>query len=167
MMAMTALGYLIAWGPFAALCMWEMVTKPRVSRGNTSDVSFNMKTNIMSLSRLFISIYKRSFQLKDYNINVLGHSRDLPSGGLPVCQVRHCLQSLHLLLHVQGLQKGHRDCVQKVLLELEMSWKWTTCFQIMSELRRWSRQQQLQYREKQFLQNWRYIIFIQSVNQWS
>ena len=41
MMAMTALGYLIAWGPFAALCMWEMVTKPRVSGGNTSDVSFS------------------------------------------------------------------------------------------------------------------------------
>ena len=162
MMAMTALGYLIAWGPFAALCMWEMVTKPRVSRGNTSHVSFSMKTNIT-----YVIFQPKDYNYNNNNINFSGHSRDLPSGGLPVCQVRHCLQSLHLLLHVQGLQKGHRDCVQKVLLQREMSWKWTTCFQIMSELRRWSRQQQLQYREKQFLQNWRYIIFIQSVNQWS
>ena len=58
--------------------------------------------------------------LKCYDLKiVLGHTRDLPSGSLPVCQVRHCLQSLHLLLHVQGLQKGHRDCVQKVLFQLE------------------------------------------------
>jgi len=29
MMAMTAIGYLIAWGPFASLCIWEMVTEPK------------------------------------------------------------------------------------------------------------------------------------------
>ena len=31
MLATTALGYLVAWGPFAVLCIWEMITKPRVS----------------------------------------------------------------------------------------------------------------------------------------
>ena len=31
MTATTALGYLIAWGPFASLCIWEMVTEPSVS----------------------------------------------------------------------------------------------------------------------------------------
>ena len=102
MMAMTALGYLIAWGPFAALCMWEMVTKPRVS-GETSLTSplVSMKT-IIVMRKVYQSIQ---------TTNVLGHSRDLSGGGLPVCQVCHCLQSLHLLLHVQGLQKRHRDCV--------------------------------------------------------
>ena len=34
MLAMTAGGYLIAWGPFAGLCIWEMVTQPRVGRGH-------------------------------------------------------------------------------------------------------------------------------------
>ena len=32
MMATTAFGYLIAWGPFAGLCMWEMVTEPSVRK---------------------------------------------------------------------------------------------------------------------------------------
>ena len=31
MLATTALGYLVAWGPFAVLCIWEMITKPKVS----------------------------------------------------------------------------------------------------------------------------------------
>ena len=30
MLAMTATGYLIAWGPFASLCIWEMITEPKV-----------------------------------------------------------------------------------------------------------------------------------------
>lgn len=30
MLATTALGYLVAWGPFAVLCIWEMITKPKV-----------------------------------------------------------------------------------------------------------------------------------------
>ena len=33
-MAMTAIGYLIAWGPFASLCIWEMVTEPKVRSEN-------------------------------------------------------------------------------------------------------------------------------------
>ena len=37
-MAMTAIGYLIAWGPFASLCIWEMVTEPKVR--NTNFVNF-------------------------------------------------------------------------------------------------------------------------------
>ena len=28
MLALTAGGFLIAWGPFAGLCVWEMVTQP-------------------------------------------------------------------------------------------------------------------------------------------
>ena len=32
MMGTTALGYLIAWGPFASLCIWEMITEPSVSK---------------------------------------------------------------------------------------------------------------------------------------
>ena len=134
---------------------------------NTGFISLLEKVNQLSSLPCPITYYSTCYLLLSLQSRNVGYSRGIPRGGVPVCQVRHCFQSLHLLLHVQGLQKGHRDCVQKVLLELEMSWKWTTCFQIMSELRRWSRQQQLQYREKQFLQNWRYIIFIQSVNQWS
>ena len=30
MMGTTALGYLAAWGPFAGLCIWEMVAEPQV-----------------------------------------------------------------------------------------------------------------------------------------
>ena len=30
LMATTAAGYLIAWGPFAGLCIWEMGTEPQV-----------------------------------------------------------------------------------------------------------------------------------------
>ena len=26
------LGYLIAWGPFAGLCIWEMITEPSVRK---------------------------------------------------------------------------------------------------------------------------------------
>ena len=36
MLATTAGGYLIAWGPFAGLCIWEMVTQPRVGNYNFS-----------------------------------------------------------------------------------------------------------------------------------
>ena len=35
MMAMTAIGYLIAWGPFASLCIWEMITEPTVRTTHT------------------------------------------------------------------------------------------------------------------------------------
>ena len=30
-MGTTALGYLAAWGPFAGLCIWEMVAEPQVT----------------------------------------------------------------------------------------------------------------------------------------
>ena len=30
LMATTAAGFIIAWGPFAGLCVWEMVTQPQV-----------------------------------------------------------------------------------------------------------------------------------------
>ena len=30
-MAVTASAYLVAWGPFSVLCIWEMVVQPKVS----------------------------------------------------------------------------------------------------------------------------------------
>ena len=32
MMGTTALGYLVAWGPFAGLCIWNMVAEPQVEQ---------------------------------------------------------------------------------------------------------------------------------------
>ena len=29
-MAVTAMGYLAAWGPFCVLCLWEMIVMPQV-----------------------------------------------------------------------------------------------------------------------------------------
>ena len=31
LMAVTASAYLVAWGPFSVLCIWEMVVQPKVS----------------------------------------------------------------------------------------------------------------------------------------
>ena len=31
MMAVTVCGYLVAWGPFSVLCIWEMSVQPKVS----------------------------------------------------------------------------------------------------------------------------------------
>ena len=30
LMAVTAMGYLAAWGPFCVLCLWEMIVMPQV-----------------------------------------------------------------------------------------------------------------------------------------
>ena len=30
LMAVTASAYLVAWGPFSVLCIWEMVVQPKV-----------------------------------------------------------------------------------------------------------------------------------------
>ena len=81
MMATTASGYLIAWGPFAALCIWEMVTDPSVRR------------NLQIVTSLKILFEENS----DW----------LPSDGVSVCQVSNCLQPFHLLLHVQRLPPRH------------------------------------------------------------
>ena len=54
-----------------------------------------------------MSYYLFCYLLLSLLFKNVGHSRDIPRGGVPICQVRHRIQSIHLLLHVQGLQKGH------------------------------------------------------------
>ena len=58
-MAMTALGYLIAWGPFASLCIWEMITEPRVRRQ-----SLSYKTPARVFNDMSDAFYKIIFHLQ-------------------------------------------------------------------------------------------------------
>ena len=37
LMAVTASAYLVAWGPFSVLCIWEMVVQPKVSLNQGHD----------------------------------------------------------------------------------------------------------------------------------
>ena len=38
-MAVTASAYLVAWGPFSVLCIWEMVVQPKVLINHDDDDS--------------------------------------------------------------------------------------------------------------------------------
>ena len=39
LMAVTASAYLVAWGPFSVLCIWEMVVQPKVLINHDDDDS--------------------------------------------------------------------------------------------------------------------------------
>ena len=93
LMATTAVGYFIAWGPSAGLCVWEMVTQPEV--GPVDHVvpvvhPFTLCPRCTSC----ICIYAGD------SLRVSGHC-------FTVLQDSHRLQSFHLLLYVQGIQEGH------------------------------------------------------------
>ena len=76
MFATTAIGYLTAWGPFALLCIWEMVTEPIVSINPFKAVA----------SLLYVS----------------GNSRRISLYSFSVLQVCDCIQPFYLFLPFQG-----------------------------------------------------------------
>ena len=73
---------MIAWGPFALLCVWEMVTQPQ-------DIPAQYRFTVQYSTQYTVQVHC-----------------------LLVLQVSHRLQPGHLLLHVQGLQGGHKECVE-------------------------------------------------------
>ena len=124
MMAMTALGYLIAWGPFAALCMWEMVTKPRVS-GETSLTSPLVAWKLLLWWEKSMSKYTHDLLSTDYKCF---RTFQRPIGWWPAC-----LPSLPLPTIPSSTSSCSRAseetpwlCLKGSHLAWDQSWMWTT-----------------------------------------
>ena len=57
MTATTALGYLIAWGPFAGLCIWEMITEPSVSKRIIVKIKFPKIVEAVAAVKFYLVQY--------------------------------------------------------------------------------------------------------------
>ena len=62
MFAATAAGYLLAWSPFASLCVWEMATQPQVFLWYSSELFLtynNRKSQLDSVWQLHCSVRRQ------------------------------------------------------------------------------------------------------------
>ena len=61
LMAVTASAYLVAWGPFSVLCIWEMVVQPKVHITQSSNAETeNFLQAIPGEYRLVAGLFAKS-----------------------------------------------------------------------------------------------------------
>ena len=64
LMAVTASAYLVAWGPFSVLCIWEMVVQPKVLINHDDDDSVNDGVDLKHLYSKRTLLNSESFTLE-------------------------------------------------------------------------------------------------------